>query len=97
MASLCIVQGGSNMTGTNCDLFTHESSRSYLNHLVISDRRIQAINTSEKFVIFYLTSEQCCCFRNLLHLLVLPHVLLTSGTKFTLNPTRATQKCSTAL
>ena len=28
------VQGGSNMTGTNCDLFTHKSSRSYLNHLV---------------------------------------------------------------
>jgi hypothetical protein len=30
------IQGGSNMTGTNCDLFTHKSSRSYLNHLVIS-------------------------------------------------------------
>jgi hypothetical protein len=29
------VQGGSNMTGTNCDLFTHKSSRSYLNHLVL--------------------------------------------------------------
>jgi hypothetical protein len=29
-----IVQGGSNMTGTNCDLFTHNQSRSYLNHLV---------------------------------------------------------------
>jgi hypothetical protein len=27
-------QGGSNMTGTNCDLFPHKSSRSYLNHLV---------------------------------------------------------------
>jgi hypothetical protein len=22
------------MTGTNCDLFTHKSSRSYFNHLV---------------------------------------------------------------
>jgi hypothetical protein len=31
-----IIQGGSNMTGTNCDLFTHNQSRSYLNHLVIS-------------------------------------------------------------
>jgi hypothetical protein len=30
------IQGGSNMTGTNCDLFTHKSSRSYLNHLVCS-------------------------------------------------------------
>jgi hypothetical protein len=29
-----IIQGGSNMTGTNGDLFTHRSSRSYLNHLV---------------------------------------------------------------
>jgi hypothetical protein len=28
------VQGGSNLTGTNCDLFTHKSFRSYLNHLV---------------------------------------------------------------
>jgi hypothetical protein len=26
------IQGGSNMT--NCDLFTHNQSRSYLNHLV---------------------------------------------------------------
>jgi hypothetical protein len=31
---LCILQVGSNMTGTNCDLFTHKSSRSYLSHLV---------------------------------------------------------------
>jgi hypothetical protein len=29
------VQGGSNMTGTNCDLFTHKQSRSYVNHLVL--------------------------------------------------------------
>ena len=28
------IQGGSNMTGTNCDLFTHNQSWSYLNHLV---------------------------------------------------------------
>jgi hypothetical protein len=32
--TLSNVQGGSNMTGTNCDLFTHNQSRSYLNHLV---------------------------------------------------------------
>jgi hypothetical protein len=32
--SVCSIQGGSNMTGTNCDLFTHNQSRSYLNHLV---------------------------------------------------------------
>jgi hypothetical protein len=29
------IQGGTNMTGTNCDLFTHNQSRSYLNHLVL--------------------------------------------------------------
>jgi hypothetical protein len=29
------LQGGSNMTGTNWDLFTHNQSRSYLNHLVV--------------------------------------------------------------
>jgi hypothetical protein len=31
---LMLVQGGSNVTGTNCDLFTHNQSRSYLNDLV---------------------------------------------------------------
>jgi hypothetical protein len=35
-----IVQGGSNMTGTNCDLFTHNQSRSYFNHLVQQSREI---------------------------------------------------------
>jgi hypothetical protein len=30
------IQCGSNITGTNCDLFTHNQSRSYLNHLVIT-------------------------------------------------------------
>jgi hypothetical protein len=30
-----VLQGGSNTTGTDCDLFTHKSSRSYLNHLVL--------------------------------------------------------------
>jgi hypothetical protein len=29
-----VIQGGSNMNGTNCDLFTHNQSRLYLNHLV---------------------------------------------------------------
>ena len=28
------IQGGSNMTGTDCLQFTHKKSRSYLNHLV---------------------------------------------------------------
>jgi hypothetical protein len=27
------------MTGTNCDLFTHKQSRSYLNHLVYEARK----------------------------------------------------------
>jgi hypothetical protein len=27
------------MTGTNCDLFTHKSSRSYLNHLVLRSNK----------------------------------------------------------
>jgi hypothetical protein len=30
------IQGGSYMTGTNCDLFTHKYSRSYLNQLVLA-------------------------------------------------------------
>jgi hypothetical protein len=35
---IIIIQGDSNMTGTNCDLFTHKSSRSYLNHLVLDEK-----------------------------------------------------------
>jgi hypothetical protein len=38
------IQGGSNMTGTNCDLFTHKSSRSYLNHLVLHRLPIRPAN-----------------------------------------------------
>jgi hypothetical protein len=39
-------QGGSNMTGTNCDLFTHKSFRSYLNHLIIKSRvEFENLNT----------------------------------------------------
>jgi hypothetical protein len=38
MVDLPFMQGGSNMTGTNCDLFTHNQSRSYLNHLVPAER-----------------------------------------------------------
>jgi hypothetical protein len=34
--TIFVLQGGSDMTGTNCDLFTHNQSRSYLNHLVHS-------------------------------------------------------------
>jgi hypothetical protein len=35
---LLYIQGGSNMTGTNCDLFIHEQARSYLNHPVHGKR-----------------------------------------------------------
>jgi hypothetical protein len=34
MELLHLIQGGSNMTGTDCGLFTHNQSWSYLNHLV---------------------------------------------------------------
>jgi hypothetical protein len=37
------IKGGSNMTGTNCDLFTHKSSWSYLNHLVYGPKRDEVI------------------------------------------------------
>jgi hypothetical protein len=48
------VQGGSNMTGTNCDLFAHKSSRSYLNHLVnmewTNDATLQLFSEYQKYV-----------------------------------------------
>jgi hypothetical protein len=49
------------MTGTNCDLFTHKSSRSYLNHLVAaknhstgdSIRKEEHDNIIDKNIIVY--------------------------------------------
>ena len=43
------IQGGSNMTATNCDLFTHKSSRSYLNHLVYSFTYVSKKRDESKF------------------------------------------------
>jgi hypothetical protein len=40
-----IIQGGSDMTGTDCDLFTHKLSRSYLNHLVLISSSGYVYNT----------------------------------------------------
>ena len=37
------------MTGTNCDLFTHKSSRSYLNHLVLTLRLPHSKNVKLHF------------------------------------------------
>jgi hypothetical protein len=46
---VCVnVQGGSNMTGKNCDLFTHKSSRSYLNHLVYEMARTLKAQQKDK-------------------------------------------------
>jgi hypothetical protein len=36
VSKLCILQGGSNMTGTDFCINIHNQSRSYLNHLVYS-------------------------------------------------------------
>jgi hypothetical protein len=55
------------MTGTNCDLFTHKSSRLYLNHVVINRvkflrvYRVQASSyalTSDGFIFFFKYAEQ---------------------------------------
>ena len=35
------------MTGTNCDLFTYNQSRSYLNHLVIGNMNIMLLSIYE--------------------------------------------------
>jgi hypothetical protein len=34
------------MTGTNCDLFTHKSSQSYLNHLVLTQKIYHSLNAT---------------------------------------------------
>ena len=39
------------MTGTNCDLFTHNQSRSYLNHLVYTE-------VKKRMNAFYATDSQ---------------------------------------
>jgi hypothetical protein len=42
------------MTGTNCDLFTHKSSRSYLNHLVPSVSFFLSVNISVVWFVYLL-------------------------------------------
>jgi hypothetical protein len=50
------IQGGSTMTGTNCDLFTHKSSRSYLNHLVIVLRKLTTAQLANPVKLLSITS-----------------------------------------
>jgi type IV secretory pathway VirB6-like protein len=66
---VCFVQGGSNMTGTNCDLFTHKSSGSYLNHLVICSVLIFSVFCFCTYLycfvvilLVYAISMFCICF-----------------------------------
>jgi hypothetical protein len=52
------IQGGSNMTGTNCELFTHKQSRSYLNHLAPQVKKeemypLQVVRSRSSKVIFF--------------------------------------------
>jgi hypothetical protein len=53
------------MTGTNCDLFTHKSSRSYLNHLVYTmkwiSRQDKAVFHYLKVISFQHTQEENVC------------------------------------
>jgi hypothetical protein len=56
------VQGGSNRTGTNCDLFTHKQSRSYLNHLVRIEERSRNNCCSGKAISITYWSV-CACLR----------------------------------
>ena len=49
------------MTGTNCDLFTHNQSRSYLNHLVLSTWKVSEIlsgrSSVRRLIKFYKSSD----------------------------------------
>ena len=55
------LQGGSNMTGTNCDLFTHNQSRSYLNHLVFWNRKRDTNNWKSKERLCNQSRHSCYC------------------------------------
>ena len=57
------IQGGLNMTGTNCDLFTHKSSRSYLNHLVFKlDRFCAHVRQSTQGISYKMVVRIWSCF-----------------------------------
>jgi hypothetical protein len=57
------IQGGSNMTRTNCDLFTHNQSRSYLNHLVhwkfVTRLEFSILKFLSSVLAVYLNSTAC--------------------------------------
>jgi hypothetical protein len=63
----CDIQGGSNMTGTNCDLFTHNQSRSYLNHLLSEVLNLNVMgnyvlrSTHEIYLTFEFLSRKLPC------------------------------------
>ena len=73
------------MTGTNCDLFTHKSSRSYLNHLVHSTPSSASSYCSLCFCnTFYCTHQtkvttSCSCKE---HRLLLLNVVLPVSFQF---------------
>jgi hypothetical protein len=55
------IQGGSNMTGTNCDLFTHKSYRSYFNHLVQQNTpRVSSDASITSLFLEFIASQKAC-------------------------------------
>ena len=59
------------MTGTNCDLFTHNQSRSYLNHLVYRETGRHGV-TSQNINNFIVTSMRIVNLEKSLMFITLP-------------------------
>ena len=76
------VQGGSNMTGTNCDLFTHKSSRSYLNHLVQVSYCKQLVKLHFFILWFSGLFTFICLGRNIFHDLYFGKIQQTNTVSF---------------
>jgi hypothetical protein len=58
------------MTGTNCDLFTHKQSRSYLNHLVhiTHSQTFKEIHTCLKINFYLLFLSRARFYKHVVHL-----------------------------
>jgi hypothetical protein len=70
------IQGGSNMTGTNCDLFTHGLSWSYLNHLLLVHLQCQRVlRDSVVHDQWYWFAEECIQYKKITVMCHKGHIL----------------------
>jgi hypothetical protein len=84
------------MTGTNCDLFTHNQSQSYLDHLVFMTH-IQKMRLEMQSSVTQHTDFTKTCHKVLMAHTDVTSFMLTRHIQYAYANFHETHKCSTAL